>query len=129
MAAFARKRGPYAFFSKYNNYLLQKDVSSVRKSWYCLFMFLWGWLWNRFKTLLIFMNSVKLSREYLVHLNWILKHTVPSNSIVQLMVAESGGPVFPKVRVQIPLESTVFLLTLAGFENHDIFSSETRNRG
>ena len=30
---------------------------------------------------------------------------------------------FPKVRVQIPLDSTVFLLTLAVLENHDIFSS------
>ena len=33
-----------------------------------------------------------------------------------------SSPVFPKVRVQISLESTVFLLALAVLENHEIFS-------
>ena len=32
-------------------------------------------------------------------------------------------PVFPMVRVQIPLDSTVYLFTLAVLKNHEIFSS------
>ena len=41
----------------------------------------------------------------------------------QILDSSTSRAVFPKVWVQIPVKSTVFLLKLAVLENHEIFSS------
>ena len=55
-------------------------------------------------------TSVKSSRKYFVHLNWIRLATNPGGSIAQLVERRFRNP---KMRVQIPLESTNFSLSFA----------------
>ena len=53
-------------------------------------------------------TSVKSSRKYFVHLNWIrLAIPIPVGSIAQLVERRSRNP---KMRVQMPLEATNFSL-------------------
>ena len=55
-------------------------------------------------------TSVKSSQKYFVHLNWIRLATNPSWLDSQLVERRSRNP---KMRVQFPLETTNFSLSLA----------------
>jgi hypothetical protein len=54
-------------------------------------------------------SSVKSSRKYFVHLNWI---TLATNPCWDKVERRSG---YPKMRVQIPLEPTNFSLLACSF--------------
>ena len=59
-------------------------------------------------------TSVKSSRKYFVHLNWIRLATNPVHSIAQWVERRSR---YPKMRIQIPLEPTNFSLVYCSVNN------------
>ena len=76
-----------------------------------LFMYLWGWFWNRIETLhILSWLSVKLSQEYLVHSSWIKLASNPCG-----LDSSTGRRVdqYPKGASSNPAQVNIFQLTLA----------------